>query len=213
VNPLHSVCWQTVPSEHEHDQKSEPPGSATTVHLRIEALSESLAVGEAAEFYLVAIEGRHTGRWIQLGAAPVTAARDPQLEIVLPDSDVVQLVRGAIVAGTSECERLYAEDPLRVRVRIRRVVTNILRHAYRDDREHDITVSIDFFRFGNRYSVRGRRRTLRSLETPACRTADSILDVQIGGRGLTLLRAAASHLEYRSDGGSPQPSHGDGRRE
>jgi hypothetical protein len=175
-----------------------------------EALSESLAVGEAAEFYLVAIEGRHTGRWIQLGAAPVTAGRDPQLEIVLPDSDVVQLVRGAIVAGTSECERLYAEDPLRVRVRIRRVVTNILRHAYRDDREHDITVSIDFFRFGNRYAVRGRRRTLR--HRPAAQP-DSILDVQIGGRGLTLLRAAASHLEYRSDGGSPQPSHGDGRRE
>lgn len=110
MDPLHSVCWQTVPSEHEHDQKSKPPGSATTVHLRIEALSESLAVGEAAEFYLVAIEGRHTGRWIQLGAAPVTAGRDPQLEIVLPDSDVVQLVRGAIVAGTSECERLYASS-------------------------------------------------------------------------------------------------------
>ena len=67
-------------------------------------------VGGAAEFYLVAIEGRHTGRWIQLGAAPVTAGRDPQLEIVLPDSDVVQLVRGAIVAGTSECERLYASS-------------------------------------------------------------------------------------------------------
>jgi hypothetical protein len=49
-------------------------------------------------------------RWIQLGAAPVTAGRDPQLEIVLPDSDVVQLVRGAIVAGTSECERLYASS-------------------------------------------------------------------------------------------------------
>jgi hypothetical protein len=34
---------------------------------RIEDLSESLAVGEAAEFYLVAIEGRHTGDGFSLG--------------------------------------------------------------------------------------------------------------------------------------------------
>ena len=88
MDPSHSVCWQTVSSEHPQEQKSRPPGSSTTVHLRIDGIGESLAVGEAAEFYLVAIEGRHTGRWIQLGAAPVTAGRDPQLEIVLPDSDV-----------------------------------------------------------------------------------------------------------------------------
>lgn len=88
VDPSHSVCWQTVSPEHPQEQKSRLPGSSTTVHPRIDGIGESRAVGEAAEFYLVAIEGRHTGRWIQLGAAPVTAGRDPQLEIVLPDSDV-----------------------------------------------------------------------------------------------------------------------------
>jgi anti-sigma regulatory factor (Ser/Thr protein kinase) len=89
------------------------------------------------------------------------------------------------------------------------VVINILR----DDREHDITVSIDFFDSAivMQFEDDGVPSD-PSKHRPAAQP-DSILDVQIGGRGLTLLRAAASHLEYRSDGGSPQPFHGDGRRE
>jgi serine/threonine-protein kinase RsbW len=84
-----------------------------------------------------------------------------------------------------ECELVFEE-----------VVTNILRHAYRDDREHDITVSIDFVDSAivMRFEDDGVPFD-PSKHRPATQP-ESILDVQIGGRGLTLLHAAASHLEY-----------------
>jgi hypothetical protein len=75
-------------SEHLEGQGPKSTGSATAVHLRVDGTCGSLAVTDDAEFYLVAIEGRHLGRWIQLGAAPVTAGRDPHLEIVLSGRDV-----------------------------------------------------------------------------------------------------------------------------
>jgi len=69
-------------------QESKPTDSGTDVNARIDGTCGSLAITDDGEFYLVAIEGCHTGRWFQLGAAPLTAGRDPQLEIVLPDHDV-----------------------------------------------------------------------------------------------------------------------------
>jgi serine/threonine-protein kinase RsbW len=84
-----------------------------------------------------------------------------------------------------ECELVFEE-----------VVTNILRHAYRDNREHDITVSIDFLDSAIVMRFEDYGVPFDPSKRPPATQPESILDVQIGGRGLTLLHAAASHLEY-----------------
>jgi serine/threonine-protein kinase RsbW len=76
------------------------------------------------------------------------------------------------------------------------VVTNIFRHAYRDDREHDITVSIDFPDSAIVMQFEDDGVPFDPSEHRPATQSGSILDVEIGGRGLTLLQAAASRLEY-----------------
>ena len=84
-----------------------------------------------------------------------------------------------------ECELVFEE-----------VVTNILRHAYRDDREHDITVSLDFPDSAIVMQFEDDGVPFDPSKHRPATQSGSILDVQIGGRGLTLLHAAASRLEY-----------------
>ena len=84
-----------------------------------------------------------------------------------------------------ECELVFEE-----------VVTNILRHAYRDDREHEITVSIDFPDSAIVMQFEDDGVPFDPSTHRPATPSGSILDVEIGGRGLTLLHAAASRLEY-----------------
>ena len=76
------------------------------------------------------------------------------------------------------------------------VVTNIFRHAYRDDREHDITVSLDFPDSAIVMQFEDDGVPFDPSEHRPATQSGLILDVEIGGRGLTLLQAAASRLEY-----------------
>ena len=76
------------------------------------------------------------------------------------------------------------------------VVTNILKHGYTDDREHDIEVSIDFPDSAIVMRFEDDGVPFDPLRHPPDRQTGSIVDAKVGGRGLTLLRAAASRLDY-----------------
>jgi serine/threonine-protein kinase RsbW len=76
------------------------------------------------------------------------------------------------------------------------VVTNILKHGYRDAGEHDIIVSIDFPDSAIVMRFEDDGVPFDPLRQPPATQSGSIADAQIGGRGLTLLRAAAGRLEY-----------------
>jgi serine/threonine-protein kinase RsbW len=76
------------------------------------------------------------------------------------------------------------------------VVTNILKHGYTDEREHDIEVSIDFPDSAIVMRFEDDGIPFDPLKHPPATPTGSIADLKIGGRGLTLLRAAASRLDY-----------------
>jgi serine/threonine-protein kinase RsbW len=76
------------------------------------------------------------------------------------------------------------------------VVTNILKHGYTDDREHEIEVSIDFPDSAIVMRFEDDGVPFDPLRPPPDRQTGSIVDVKVGGRGLTLLRAAATRLDY-----------------
>src|SRR5262245_40769537 len=54
-----------------------------------QAVEEAVAASDALS--LVMVEGREAGRRIRLGERPVTAGRDPHLDVVLVDSEVSRL--------------------------------------------------------------------------------------------------------------------------
>jgi Stage II sporulation protein E (SpoIIE)/FHA domain len=90
-------------SEHSQGPGSTRGDSATTVRPRNETLDGILAPPDDPAFYLVAIDGPRMGRWIQLGETPITAGRDPHLDITLFGNDISRrhllatVMNGAVV--------------------------------------------------------------------------------------------------------------------
>jgi serine/threonine-protein kinase RsbW len=109
--------------------------------------------------------------------------------------------RAGFAQAFDDFRRTLDDHPLERRARyncelvFEEVVTNIIRHGYPDNGEHDIEVSLDFpddeviMRFeddGVLFDPRNHQPALSS----------SILDGKDDGRGLILLRSAARRLEY-----------------
>jgi serine/threonine-protein kinase RsbW len=76
------------------------------------------------------------------------------------------------------------------------VVSNIIKHGYADDREHDIEVSLDFQDEAIVMRFEDDGVPFDPLELPPVEPAKSILDTRTGGRGLLLVRTAARRLDY-----------------
>jgi anti-sigma regulatory factor (Ser/Thr protein kinase) len=76
------------------------------------------------------------------------------------------------------------------------VVTNVIRHAYRDTREHEIEVTVEFpgESVVMRFEDDGVPFDPASYQPEA--PSGTIVDVKVGGRGLLLLHSAAQRLEY-----------------
>jgi Stage II sporulation protein E (SpoIIE)/FHA domain len=131
-----------VSSEHSQGQDSKRVDSATTVRARLDALG-SLASGDDAEFYLVAVEGPKMGRWIQLGETPVTAGRDPHLDITLSGKDISRrhmlatVMDGAVIVEDLGSTNGTFIDGRRVTTRAALPVGSVLRigdHTFRCER-------------------------------------------------------------------------------
>jgi serine/threonine-protein kinase RsbW len=93
--------------------------------------------------------------------------------------------RGLHQKARYNCELVFEE-----------VVTNIIKHGYSDDREHDIEVSIDFPDSAIVMRFEDDGEPFDPLKHTPTRHTGSIVDAKVGGRGLALLRAVASRLDY-----------------
>jgi serine/threonine-protein kinase RsbW len=77
------------------------------------------------------------------------------------------------------------------------VVTNIIKHGYADNgREHGIEVALDFRDDVIVMSFEDDGVPFDPREQPSAERSGSILDVKVGGRGLSLVRQAARRMEY-----------------
>lgn len=79
-----------VPSNHWRDNPDEAGDTANTICVPANGAREVLP-SEELVVYLVVVDGDDAGRWIPLGPEPVTAGRDPNLEIVLSGNAVSRL--------------------------------------------------------------------------------------------------------------------------
>ena len=110
--------------------------------------------------------------------------------------------RAGFARAFDDLRRRLDDHPLGRRTRyncelvFEEVVTNVIRHGYRDTREHEIEVTVEFpgesvvMRFeddGVPFDPAQYQPVVRS---------GTILDASVGGRGLLLLRGAAQRLEY-----------------
>jgi serine/threonine-protein kinase RsbW len=80
------------------------------------------------------------------------------------------------------------------------ILANIISYGYADDREHEITVSLDAQPGEVRVDVEDDGRPFNPLESPEPYTGDSLEDRPVGGLGIHLVRALMDGLEYRRQG-------------
>jgi serine/threonine-protein kinase RsbW len=76
------------------------------------------------------------------------------------------------------------------------VVTNVIRHGYRDTREHEIEVSVEFPGESVVMRFEDDGVPFDPSQYQSVSPSGTILDASVGGRGLPLLRGAAQRLEY-----------------
>ena len=76
------------------------------------------------------------------------------------------------------------------------VVTNIVKHAYADDREHAIEVALELTDGAIVMRFEDDGVPFDPVHHPPIEHARSILEARTGGRGLSLLRKRAHRLEY-----------------
>ena len=76
------------------------------------------------------------------------------------------------------------------------VATNIIRHAYADEREHQISVALEFHSDAVVMTFEDDGIEFDPSKRPPDRPAETIDDAEAGGRGLFLVRMAAQHLQY-----------------
>ena len=88
-------------------------------------------------------------------------------------------------AARYNCELVFEE-----------VVTNIIKHGYPDNGVHEIEVSVDFPGDGVVMRFEDDGVAFDPAEHRPVARPHSILDAEVGGRGLVLLRSAARRLEY-----------------
>jgi serine phosphatase RsbU (regulator of sigma subunit) len=95
-----------VSPENSHGS-SAPTDQAPTTGVSRDVRDEVVALCDDVGLYLVVIEGRDTGRWIELGRAPVTGGRDSHLDLVIADHGASRLhILVSVIDGTVVVEDL-----------------------------------------------------------------------------------------------------------
>jgi serine/threonine-protein kinase RsbW len=81
------------------------------------------------------------------------------------------------------------------------LVTNIIHHAYEDDRDHEIRIELERAAGELRATIEDDGRPFDPLNSPLSEPARSLERARIGGWGIPIVRALAGHmLHERRDG-------------
>jgi serine/threonine-protein kinase RsbW len=122
--------------------------------------------------------------------------QDSRVNLTIPNT-LDGLKQGSeALGGWLSCWNIREETSNRAHLVFDEVVTNIIRYAFDDGREHRIDIS---FRLTDdslmlSFDDDGRPFDPRSAPEPA--KAPSLAKANIGGRGLLLVRKAAQRLDY-----------------
>ncbi len=108
---------------------------------------------------------------------------------------------GREIAAFGKKHRLAEDALFDARLSLEEVVVNIVRYAYRDAGEHEITVRL-IVRAGELVlEVRDDGRPFNPLEVPSPDLRKPLEEREAGGMGVFLARSVMDSVEYRRDGG------------
>jgi serine/threonine-protein kinase RsbW len=95
-----------------------------------------------------------------------------------------------------DAHRLGPQAKYKCELVFEEIVTNILKHAYPDQAEHDIAVTVDLAKPLIVMRVEDDGRPFDPSRYPPPQADREILTARDGGRGLVLVRRAARSLQY-----------------
>ena len=108
---------------------------------------------------------------------------------------------GRLVEAFGETEGLGAETIFSVNLALDEVVTNVIRYAHDDGRQHPIVVRLTLEPGVLTADVEDDGRPFNPLEAPAPDLEASIEHRPIGGLGIHLVRSVMSSVAYRRENG------------
>ena len=114
-------------------------------------------------------------------------------------SEVERLSR--LVDAFGVAEGLQPDAIFSVNLALDEVVTNIIRYAHDDGRQHPIVVRLTLEPGVLTVEVEDDGRAFNPLEAPAPDLHASIEDRPIGGLGIHLVRSVMTSVEYRREDG------------
>jgi anti-sigma regulatory factor (Ser/Thr protein kinase) len=125
----------------------------------------------------------------------------PSISVTLVNqlSEVERLSR--LVEAFGEAEGLAPEAVFSMNLALDEVVTNIIRYAHDDGRQHPIVVRLALEQDVLTAQVEDDGRAFNPLEAPAPDIGSSIDERPIGGLGIHLMRSVMNSVEYRREDG------------
>jgi anti-sigma regulatory factor (Ser/Thr protein kinase) len=106
-----------------------------------------------------------------------------------------------LVEAFGEAEGLQPESVFNVNLALDEVITNIIRYAHDDGRQHPIVVRLAIDQGVLTAHVEDDGRAFNPLEAPVPDIGASIDERPIGGLGIHLVRSVMNSVEYRREDG------------
>ena len=117
-------------------------------------------------------------------------------------NDLSEIERlSGLVEAFGEAEGLPPDSIFKVNLALDEVVTNIIRYAHDDGRQHPISVRLAVEQDALTAEVEDDGRAFNPLDVPVPDIGASIEDRPIGGLGIHLVRSVMSSVEYRREDG------------
>jgi anti-sigma regulatory factor (Ser/Thr protein kinase) len=126
-------------------------------------------------------------------------ARVLSVALVNHRREIERLAR--LVEQFGEAHRLLTDDVNAINLLLDEIVMNIISHAYDDDREHQILVSLAMENDVLAIRVEDDGRPFNPLEAPAPNLDLPIEERPIGGLGIYIARSIADRMEHRREDG------------
>jgi phosphoserine phosphatase RsbU/P len=119
---------------------------------------------------------------------------------VLLKNDIAEIQRlNQIVTEFADKHNLAPELVYRVNLALEEIVTNVISYGYEDSSEHEISVRLSWNDPCIEIEIKDDGRPFNPLEAPPPDIEQSLLEREIGGLGIHLVRKMMDDLEYRRD--------------
>jgi len=134
-----------------------------------------------------------------LGYAGLGQTEERTLSALLKN-DLAELQRlKQVVTEFAEQHRLAPELVYRVNLALDEIITNVISYGYEDSSEHEISVHLSWNDPNIKIEVEDDGRHFNPLEAPPPDTGKALVERQIGGLRVHLVRKLMDDLEYRRE--------------